>query len=79
MDVPDAPLAMTLLWIWLVIVVTVVAGYLIFRWWRKRHPPAKAQSVESYSEALHRRLASHRTGKPPGRPKRPGGHVWRDR
>lgn len=62
-DVPDYPLAMTILWLWVAAVCTAVAAYKVFRWWRRRHPLPKHAPSKSYANSLRERLDAHRTGK----------------
>lgn len=73
--VPDTALAMTLAWIWLVIVVAAVVCYGLFRWWRKRHPLPVPKPEPPYAQRLQQRLNEHRAaGKPPKRSKPPRKH-----
>ena len=37
--VPDMPLALTMLWVWIGIVAVSVAGWWLLKWWKRRHPP----------------------------------------
>ena len=68
----ETSLAQTLAWIWLVILVTAVVGYAVFRWWRKRHPLPVPKPAPSYAQQLQRRLNEHRgAGKPSKRSKPP--------
>lgn len=73
----DTALAMTMAWMWLVIVVAAVVGYGLFRWWRRRRPLAIPKREPPYAQRLQRRLNEHRAaGKPPKRsrpPKHPRG------
>lgn len=46
--------------IWIAIVALLVAGYFVFRKWRRRHPKA-ARRQTTYSASLERRLANART------------------
>lgn len=52
----DTSLAMTMAWMWLVIVVTAVVGYDLFRWWRRRHPLPVPKPEPPYAQGLQRRL-----------------------
>lgn len=71
----DTALAMTMAWMWLVIVVAAVVGYALFRWWRKRHPLPVAKPEPPYAQRLQHRLNEHRAaGKPPKRSKPPRKH-----
>ena len=72
----ETSLAQTMAWIWLVILVTAVVGYAVFRWWRKRHPLPVPKPAPSYAQQLQRRLNEHRgASKPSKRPrKQPRGH-----
>lgn len=71
----DTALAMTMAWIWLVIVVTAVVGYGLFRWWRRRHPLPVQKPEPPYAQRLQHRLNEHRAaGKPPKRSKPPRKH-----
>ena len=74
----DTALAMTMAWMWLVIVVTAVIGYALFRWWRRRHPLPVPKPERPYAQRLQRRLNEHRdAGKPPKRSKPPHKHPRR--
>lgn len=44
---------------WLAVVLLIIAGYLVHRAWRRRHPKV-VQREGSYSEKLQQRLASTR-------------------
>ena len=68
----ETSLAQTMAWMWLVIVVTAIIGYALFRWWRRRHPLPVPKPEPPYSQQLQRRLNEHRdAGKPPKRSKPP--------
>lgn len=54
--VPDLHVGLPLLVMWLVTVVLIVAGYLIYRRWRRKHPKVVPRET-SYSEKLQQRLA----------------------
>ena len=69
---PDTALALTMAWIWLVIVVAAVLGYGLFRWWRRGHPCPVPKPEPPYAQRLQRRLNEHRAaGKPTKRSKPP--------
>ncbi|MEQ1805751.1 MAG: hypothetical protein ABL900_10285 [Burkholderiaceae bacterium] len=54
---PDSNLAYTLTWIWLGLLVAGLAAWLVYRYWRTRHPPAPPAPERSYSQHLKQRLA----------------------
>lgn len=53
---PDSPMAMTILWMWVGFVVLAFAAFWLVRWWKRRHPPPKPDPVRSYSQRLQRRM-----------------------
>ncbi|MCU0919528.1 MAG: hypothetical protein MUF16_04215 [Burkholderiaceae bacterium] len=57
---PDSPLAMTMLWIWVGFVVVSIACWYSGKWWKKRHPPAKPEPLLPYSQRLQRRYRERR-------------------
>lgn len=59
--VPDTPLALTILWIWIGIVVVSIACYWAVRLWKRRHPPAKPEPVLPYAQRLQQRFAKQRS------------------
>lgn len=61
----DTNLAQTIAWIWLGFLVAGVVVWLVYRYWRKRNPPAPPVQERSYSQRLEQRLA-----KSPGATKR---------
>ena len=64
--VPDMPLALTMLWVWIGIVAVSVAGWWLLKWWKRRHPPPATKPVVPYSQRLRKRLNEHRTDKRSG-------------
>jgi hypothetical protein len=60
---PDFRLAMTLLWISVGIVIVLVAGWWLLKWWKLRHPPSPPAPVPPYSQLLPNPLNEHRPGK----------------
>ena len=52
----DTELAQTIAWIWLGIVIAGLAAWLVYKYWRKRHPPASPVPERSYSQRLQTRL-----------------------
>lgn len=60
---PDAGLAMTMLWIWLGFVGAIVLVYLLLRWWRKHHPARRPEPKPRYAQTLQRRLGDLRAGR----------------
>ncbi len=62
-EVPDHPIAMTMLWMWLALVCAAVVAYKVLRWWRKRHPPPKPEPPKSYTIVLRERLNARRADK----------------
>lgn len=68
----ETSVAQTMALIWLVILVTAVVGYAVFRWWRKRHPLPVPKPEPPYAQRLQHRLNAHRAaGGPPKRSKPP--------
>lgn len=58
---PDSPVAMTMLWMWLGGVVLAFAASFLVRRWKRRHPPPKPEPILSYSQRLRRRMNKPRT------------------
>lgn len=69
---PNSPLGLTVLWMWVGLVVLAFAVYGLFRWWRQRHPLPKPEPVQSYSQRLHQRMNKRRTGTAPSDAEKPG-------
>lgn len=44
----DTNLAQTIAWIWLGFLVAGLATWLVYRYWRRRHPPAPPALERSY-------------------------------
>ena len=65
--VPDMPLALTMLWVWIGIVAVCVACWWLLKWWKRRHPPPAPEPVLPYSQRLRTRLNEHRPDKRTGR------------
>ena len=59
--VPDTPLALTILWIWIGIVVVSIACYWAVKWWKRRHPSPKPEPVLPYAQRLQQRYAKQRS------------------
>lgn len=57
--IPDLPLAMTLLWMWCVVVFVVVVSYFVVRWWNRRRP-APRPGQRPYTQQLRRRPAQEK-------------------
>jgi len=66
----DKDLAQTIALIWLGFLVAGVVAWLVYSYWRKRHPPPPAAPQRSYSQRLQDRLAA---GRGTGKQKRRGG------
>lgn len=64
----DTALAITIAWIWLVIVIAAVVGYGLFRWWRKRRALPNPKTEHPYAQRLQRRMNGHRAGGKPSKP-----------
>ena len=64
--VPDMPLALTMLWIWIGIVAVSIACWWLLKWWKRRHPPPAPEPVLPYSQRLRKRLNEHRLDKRTG-------------
>lgn len=67
---PDKDLAQTIALIWLGFLVAGVVAWLVYSYWRKRHPPPPATPPRSYSQQLQDRLTAGRVA---GKQKRRGG------
>ena len=67
----ETSVAQTMALIWLVILVTAVVGYAVFRWWRKRHPLPVPKPAPSYAQQLQRRLNEHRGASKPSKRSKP--------
>ena len=52
----DADLAQTIAWMWLGFLVAGLVAWLVYRYWRRRHPIAPAAPERSYSQRLELRL-----------------------
>jgi membrane protein implicated in regulation of membrane protease activity len=64
MQLPDAAIAQTMLWIWVAVVVVALVLVALWRRWRRAHPPPKPEQKLTYSQSLSKRLAaSHQDGK----------------
>ena len=61
--VPDMPLALTMLWIWIGIVAVSIACWWLVKWWKKRHPPPKPERVLPYAQRLQRRYRDRLHGR----------------
>lgn len=61
---PDFHLAMTMLWIWVGIVIALVAGWYLVKWWKLRRPAPKPELP--HSQRLHTRLNERRPSKGSG-------------
>lgn len=57
MQVPDTNLAQAIGWIWLGFLAAGLAAWLVYRYWRKRHPAVPPAPERSYSQRLEQRLA----------------------
>lgn len=56
----DTSLAQTMAWIWLGFLVAGLVTWIVYRYWRQRHPPAPPPPELSYSKRLEQRLAKRR-------------------
>ncbi|HNR82654.1 hypothetical protein [Ottowia sp.] len=56
----DTSLAQTMAWIWLGFLVAGLVTWIVYRYWRQRHPPAPPPPELSYSQRLEQRLAKRR-------------------
>lgn len=52
----DTSLAQTMAWIWLGLLVAGLVAWIVYRYWRQRHPPAPPPPELSYSQRLQQRL-----------------------
>lgn len=68
----DTSLAQTIAWIWLGFLVAGLAAWIVYRYWRQRHPPAPPPPELSYSQRLEQRLAKRQGA---ARRKRRGGSA----
>lgn len=57
---PDLHVGLPILLMWLAVVLVIVAGYLLHRAWRRRHPAKPVPRETSYSHKLQERLAARR-------------------
>ncbi len=71
---PNSPLGLTVLLMWVGLVVLAFAAYGLFQWWRQRHPLPKPEPVQSYSQRLHQRMNKRRTGAAPSDAEKSGKH-----
>lgn len=55
----DTALAQTLAWIWLVVLAVGGVAWLIYRYWRVRHPIPRPEPVLRYSQRLQQRLTKN--------------------
>lgn len=60
MQIPDAQIAQTMLWIWVAFVVVALLLVALWRRWRRTHPPPKPEQKPKYSQSLSKRLAAAR-------------------
>ena len=60
MQLPDAAIAQTMLWIWVAVVVVALVLVALWRRWRRSHPPPKPEPKLAYSQSLSKRLVSAR-------------------
>jgi hypothetical protein len=68
----DTSLAQTIAWIWLGFLVAGLVAWIIYRYWRQRHPPVPPPPELSYSQRLEQRLAKRQGA---ARRKRRGGSA----
>jgi hypothetical protein len=74
----DPELTLTMTWIWLGVLLAILAAYGVYRAWRRRHPRRPPPAVQSYSTELKQRLQKpgprktkrKRRGKPSRQPRR---------
>ena len=69
--IPDIPLALTLLWIWLGILAAALVAYQVFRWWGKRHPRQIPEAARPYAKQLQTRFNKHRAAGVPSKWSKP--------
>ena len=60
MQTPDAAIAQTMLWIWVVVVIVAVSLFALWRRWRRSNPAPKPEQKPTYSQSLSKRLAARR-------------------
>jgi hypothetical protein len=56
-------IGLPILFIWMVVFAVCVAAYLVWRWWRRRHPIAPKPPEPSYARRLVTRLSNSRSGR----------------
>lgn len=74
---PEVTLALT--WIWLGVLLVVLVAYALHRWWRRRHPRKPVPAPKRHAAELQQRLQTpkkrrskgKRRGKPPKQPPSP--------
>lgn len=73
---PDSPIGLTIVLMWVGLLVLAFAAYWLFRWWRQRHPlpKPKPEPVQSYTQRLQQRMNKQRTGAAPSDAEKPGKH-----
>jgi LPXTG-motif cell wall-anchored protein len=55
-QLPDTNLAQAIAWIWLGFLLAGLVAWLVYRYWRKRHPVVPPAPERSYSQRLEQRL-----------------------